>query len=196
MSTFASIGSPGVARSRFRTLSKSDFKIARTCDAKLWFRENGYEDNRAGNAYMQMLAMGGYMVEALACAKRADGILLEYGRDTAEDFRQTLELLRRENVTLFQATLLLGRRLARVDIIEKTGNVIRLLEVKAKSFDGDEHSANIAAGGPGLLRGKRKPHPVSGDWQEKVEDVAFQTIMLENALPGVTVIPYLLLVDK
>jgi hypothetical protein len=185
-----------IAPRRSRTLSKSDFKVARTCDAKLWFRENGFEDDRNGDAYMQMLAMGGYMVEALACAKRPDGILLEYGRDAAEDYRKTLALLQRDEVTLFQATLMYGRRLARVDIIEKRGNVVRLLEVKAKSFDGADHAANIAEGGPGLFRGKKKPHPVISEWLEKLEDVAFQAIMLEHALPDVTVIPYLVLVDK
>jgi CRISPR/Cas system-associated exonuclease Cas4 (RecB family) len=181
---------------RSRTLSKSDFKVARTCDAKLWFRENGFVDDRNGDAYMQMLAMGGYMVEALACAKRPDGILLEYGRDAAEDYRQTLELLERDEVTIFQATLLYGRRLARVDIIEKRGNIVKLLEVKAKSFDGADHAANLADGGHGLFRGKKRPHPILGDWMEKLEDVAFQAIMLEQALPAVTVIPYLVLVDK
>ena len=47
-----------------RTLSKSDFKIARTCDAKLFFRENGYPDAREDDPYLRMLAAGGYMVEA------------------------------------------------------------------------------------------------------------------------------------
>lgn len=48
-----------------RTLSKSDFKIARTCVAKLFFRENHYPDNLGSNQYLALLADGGYMVEAL-----------------------------------------------------------------------------------------------------------------------------------
>src|SRR5512143_488460 len=103
-----------------RTLSKSDYTAARTCDAKLFFRENGYRDSREGDPYLRMLAEGGYMVEALATAKKPGGIALEYGRDYRADFQQTLEYLSRDHVTLFQATLLWNRRLARVDIIEKT----------------------------------------------------------------------------
>ena len=179
-----------------RTLSKSDYKAARTCDAKLFYRENGYISDTAGDAYVQMLAMGGYMVEALACAQRPDGIRVESTGDLALDFHRTLEHLKGENVTLFHATLLQHRRFARVDIIEKRGNIVRLLEVKAKSFDGVAHAANLAEGGAGLLRGKRKPYPVSSDWMEKIEDVAFQAIMLEHALPGLTVVPFLVLVDK
>ncbi len=54
---------------RLRTLSKSDFKLARTCDAKLYYRENGYPDNRESDPYLGLLAEGGYMVEALAKAR-------------------------------------------------------------------------------------------------------------------------------
>jgi len=61
-----------------RTLSKSDFKLARSCDAKLFFRENSYPDNRDINPYLLLLAEGGYMVEALAKAKYRDGVQLEY----------------------------------------------------------------------------------------------------------------------
>ncbi|CAN5892842.1 hypothetical protein BH11GEM1_BH11GEM1_05080 [soil metagenome] len=71
-----------------RTLSKSDYKAARTCDAKLFYRENGYASDTAGDAYVQMLAMGGYLVEALTCAQRADGIRLDSSRDIALDFRE------------------------------------------------------------------------------------------------------------
>src|SRR5712664_2326574 len=115
-----------------RTLSKSDFTLARTCDAKLFFKENRYPDKRDRDAYLSMLAEGGYMVEALAKMKFPCGIQLDYGRDVAADLARTLEHLQQENVTLFEATLLVGRRQARVDVLQKRGNVIRLLEIKAK----------------------------------------------------------------
>jgi hypothetical protein len=179
-----------------RTLSKSDFILARTCDAKLWFRENGYPDNREYDEYMKLLAEGGYMVEALATARYPDGITLEYGGDPAADFDRTLEYLSSPRVTLFQATLLCGRRLARVDIIDKVGDVIRLIEVKAKSFDGSEHAQSLVDGGKGAFRGSRKPNRILETWIPKLEDVTYQTLMLERVLPGVTVQPFLALVDK
>ena len=95
-----------------RTLSKSDFKLARSCDAKLFFRENGYPDSRDINPYLLLLAEGGYMVEALAKAKYADGVQLEYGRGVADDYQRTMDQLGRDQVTLFEATLLIGRQQA------------------------------------------------------------------------------------
>ena len=185
-----------MAMSSLRTLSKSDFTLARSCDAKLYFRENGYPDNRDSNPYLAMLAVGGYMVEALVKARYPDGIQLEYGRDVADDAERTRRALERENVTLFEATLLVGRQQARVDILEKRGNHIRLLEIKSKSIDGDEHRASLAGGKGGVLRGKRAPYSILEAWTQKLEDVTFQVLLLEKTLPGVTIEPFLVLVDK
>jgi hypothetical protein len=179
----------------FRTLSKSDFKVARSCDAKLFFRENGYPDNRDMNPYLALLAEGGYMVEALAKAKYVDGVQLEYGRGVADDYQRTLEELGRDQVTLFEATLLVGRRQARVDILEKNGNTVRLLEVKSKSFDGAEHASLLATGKGGCMRSSRKPFGVLAKWSDYVEDVTFQALLLEKVLPGVVIQPFLVLVD-
>ncbi|MDQ6770231.1 MAG: DUF2779 domain-containing protein [Gemmatimonadota bacterium] len=177
------------------TLSKSDFKLARSCDAKLFFRENGYPDNRDMNPYLALLAEGGYMVEALAKAKYADGVQLEYGRGVADDYQRTFDQLGRDQVTLFEATLLVGRQQARVDILEKNGNTVRLLDVKSKSFDGAEHASLLAAGKGGCMRSSRKPFGVLSKWSEKLEDITFQVLLLEKVLPGVVIQPFLVLVD-
>jgi Domain of unknown function(DUF2779) len=181
---------------RILTLSKSDYKLARTCAAKLFFRENGYPDGRDSDPYLRMLAEGGYMVEALAKARYPNGIQLAYGSDPAADFARTRDALQRDNVTLFEATLIAGRRQARVDILEKRGTVIRLLEVKSKSFDGAEHAQLLATGKAGAFRGVRKPHGILGKWAEKLEDITYQVLLLEQVMPGVTIEPFLVLVDK
>jgi hypothetical protein len=147
------------------------------------------------NPYLALLAEGGYMVEALAKARHPDGVQLEYGRGVAEDCQRTVDHLGRDQVTLFEATLLAGRQQARVDILEKRGNVVRLLEVKSKSFDGAEHALSLASGKAGALRGARKPYGILAKWVETLEDVTFQVLLLERILPGVTIKPFLVLVD-
>jgi hypothetical protein len=178
-----------------RTLSKSDFKLARSCDAKLFFRENGYPDNRDSNPYLALLAEGGYMVEALAKAKYVDGVQLKYGRGVADDYQRTIDQLGRDQATLFEATLLVGRQQARVDILEKKGNTVRLLEVKSKSFDGAEHMLSLSEGRAGALRAIKKPFKIFAKWEEKLEDITFQVLLLEKVLPGVIIKPFLVLID-
>jgi len=178
-----------------RTLSKSDFKLARGCDAKLFFRENGYPDNRDSNPYLALLREGSYMVEALAKAKYADGVQLEYSQSVADDYQRTMDQLGHDQVTLFEATLLVGRQQARVDILEKIGNTVRLLEVKSKSFDGVKHALSLSEGKAGALRGKNKPYKILVDWEEKLQDITFQVLLLEKMLPGVIIKPFLVLID-
>lgn len=178
------------------TLSKSDYALAQSCDTKLYFRENRFPDNKGSSPYLQLLANGGFMVDALARAQRPGGILLEPRWDPLQDFAKTRELLERDSVTIFQATLFAGRRLARVDIIEKTGNTVRLIEVKAKSFDSEEHAADVAKGGKGYFRSNRKPHGYVDKWDEKFEDLTFQVVLFEELFPGLVVQPYLIVVDK
>jgi hypothetical protein len=178
-----------------RTLSKSDFKLARTCEAKLYFRENRYPDNTTDNAFLQLLARGGYMVEALAKAQRPNGIEMAYGRDHAAAWEATRAELSKESVTLFEATLLAGRCLARVDILEKVGNVVRLLEVKAASIDYAAHQESLRSGGNGALRQTRHADRIISDRREYLEDITYQTLLLEQQLPGVEVHPFLLMVD-
>jgi hypothetical protein len=91
--------------------------------------------------------------------------------------------------------LLVGRQQARVDILEKKGNTVRLLEVKSKSFDGAEHLLSLSEGRAGSLRGIRKPYKILGPWAEKLEDITFQVLLLEKSLPGVVVKPFLVLID-
>jgi hypothetical protein len=178
------------------TLSKSDYTLARTCDTKLYFRENRFPDTRASSPYLQLLADGGFMVDALARAQRADGVLLEPTWDAVADFAKTCELLERDTVTIFQATLLSGKRFARVDIIEKRGDDVSLIEVKAKSFDRVAHADDLAAGGKGEFRAKRKPHAHLAAWLPKFEDLTFQVLMFEKLFPAVRVRPYIVLIDK
>lgn len=176
------------------TLSKSDYTLARTCDTKLYFRENRFPS--ASNPYLELLRNGGFMVDALARAQRPGGVLLETTHDPLQDFARTRELLECDTVTLFQATLVSGRRLARVDIIEKTGADVRLIEVKAKSFDSGDHEADIAKGGKGEFRSNKKPFAHIADWVLKFEDLTYQVLLFEKLFPHLTVHPVLMIVDK
>jgi len=165
-------------------LSKSDFKVARTCGTKLYYRKLGYPSTKDENPYLEFLADGGYMVETIA------KLLFPGGRETGYDsddhgFSETIAALRGGEVVLFEATLIFAGLLARVDILEKTGNRFRLIEVKAKGFNSE---ADV------LFRGKRGG--ILSEWCEYLEDVTFQTLVLQSLFPGATVEPHLCLVDK
>src|SRR6185437_11485270 len=168
-------------------LSKSDFKVARTCGTKLYYRKLRYRSKFDDDPYLEFLADGGYMVETIAKLLFPDG--KEIGFDSGDEaIALTREALKQENVTLFEATFLFGQLLARVDILEKRGSHFRLIEVKAKGFNSQESD------GLGPFRGKRGN--ISSKWQPYLEDVTFQTHILRSVYPNAKVTPYLCLVDK
>ena len=180
------------------TLSKSDFKLARTCATKLYYRELKYPDS-VDDEYLRWLAEGGFMVEAIARLSYPEGVSMEYGRDHAAAWRATLEQLQQDEVTLFEATIIVGLRLVRVDILKKRGNVVELLEVKAKGYKDEEADKRIAKTGS-MFRALRKSngrYPLIADLQAKyLEDITYQVDVVREAFPSLEVRPRLVFVNK
>src|SRR5579871_1203744 len=167
-------------------LSKSDFKVARTCGTKLYYKKLRYPSKMDDDPYLEFLADGGYMVETIAKLLFPEGTELEFDSNEAAA-EATWQALKEDTVTLFEATLVFGQLLARVDILEKRGNQFRLIEVKAKGFD-------PASGGLSPFRGARGD--ILSKWRPYLEDVTFQTHILQSVFPDSRVTPCLCLVDK
>jgi hypothetical protein len=168
-------------------LSKTDFKVALTCATKLYYRKLAYPSARDDDEYLQFLAVGGYMVEAIAKLLYPEGVEIRFDKGPEESAAETMWVFQtHETVTLFEATLLFGQKLARVDILRKQGNELELIEVKAKLIDSSQerHPFRGANG------------QITADWQPYLEDVAFQYSVLAQLFPMANIVPYLCLVDK
>ena len=73
-------------------LSKSDFKVARTCGTKLYYRKLKYPTTLDDDPYLEFLADGGYMVEAIADKVARDEKRRAFIDDAAKslsDFKRT-----------------------------------------------------------------------------------------------------------
>jgi hypothetical protein len=87
-------------------LSKTDFKVARTCATKLYYKKLGYPSVRDEDKYLQFLARGGYMVETIAKICYPEGIEIEFDKGLEQSAAETMRLLETdETITLFEATL-------------------------------------------------------------------------------------------
>jgi hypothetical protein len=159
------------------TLSKSDFQLASTCPKKLVYKKQGYPTTNDTNEYMEMLAKGGYVVGLMATLQYPDGV--EITGNTKEAIEKTNEYLKKENCVLFEAAIQSGEKLIRVDILQKIGNKINLIEVKAKSHDTEDD--------------KYKQEKLL---EKYIEDVAFQYLVMTEALPEYEINPYLFMPDK
>lgn len=171
-------------------LTKSAFRVALSCPTKLYYLASNYPTAKEENEYLKLLAEGGYMVGALAQLFYPAGVVVPKTGDPVSDFNETKSLLAAGDTVLFEATLLSGRKLAVTDILERKGDVLRLIEVKSKSFDSLEAGADAAS----IFRNKKGE--ISSEWKEYLYDITFQFAVLSECFPTYKVEPFLILVDK
>lgn len=172
-----------------RLFTKSAFKQALFCPASLYYyydREH-YANQNNEDDFLQALADGGNQVGNLAkvyykVGKGADIQVLDYDRS----LEITRELLRNQDINIAEAAFRWENCFVRADIIEKKGDSINLIEVKAKSWDPAVDS----------FTQKTNSNKVNTGILEYVYDVAFQKYVIQNACPGYKVHAYLMLADK
>jgi hypothetical protein len=168
-----------------RYLTKSRFKLAVSCPTKLYYagKPDQFADANADNAFLAALADGGFQVGELAKLMHPDGIEVT-ATSNAEALAQTANLLQQHTVTLFEPAIAHGDCLVRVDILRKVGDVVELIEVKAKSFASNDAYAFRAK------RGK-----LDAGMLPYLQDVAFQKHVLSLAHPTWQIRSHLMLAD-
>ena len=168
-----------------RYLTKSRYKLAKECPTKLFYtgKTSEYANQKLEDSFLQALAEGGYQVGELAKHYFPGGHdikTLDYDQAVSE----TNDLLKQENVTIYEAAITHGDYFIRADVLVKTGSSIDLIEVKAKSFT------------PGKDSFLNKNGSMTAKWMPYLEDVAFQKYVMLQAFPDHTIKAHLMLVDK
>lgn len=171
--------------SKKRYLTKSRFKLACECPAKLFYTgKKAYANQKLDDSFLLALAEGGFQVGDLAKCYFPEGhdiTTLDYEKA----LEQTNKLLELENVTIYEAAIATDNLFIRVDVIVKSGNTLHLYEVKAKSFNpNDEEPFH------------NKNGTIKSAWKPYLYDVAFQKYVIRQALPQYSVDAHLMLADK
>lgn len=170
-----------------RVLTKSRFKLGLECPNKLFYTsKREYTNKKSGDPFMKALSKGGFQVEELAKMHYPDGVFINTEHHEYEKAAKlTYQTLQLENVVVFEAAFLVDGYFIRTDILVKTGNKVRLIEVKAKSFDpNDEHTFLGKGGG------------LTAKWKSYLFDLAFQKWVIQKAYPSFQVEAFLMLADK
>lgn len=170
---------------RKRYLTKSRFKLALECPAKLFYTGKAeYANQKLEDSFLLALAEGGFQVGELAKCYFPGGhdiITLDHEQALA----QTNELLQADQVTIYEAALAVGTLFIRADILVKDGSHLELYEVKAKSFNPEKATPFLT--GKGTIDAKWKPY---------LYDVAFQKHVINRVFPQYEVSAYLMMADK
>ncbi len=170
-----------------RVLTKSRFKLGLECPNKLYYtKKKEYADTKVSDTFLEALAEGGFQVEELARMHYPNGILIE-GNDWDYEllWKQTQELLKQENIIIYEAAFLIDGLFIRTDVLVKKGNDIELIEVKAKSFEPDNENLFIGKRG-GMI----------SSWKPYLFDIAFQKYVIQLCFPQWKIQSYIMMADK
>lgn len=171
-----------------KRLTKSRFKVGSECSRKLFYLDNKqYGNKKTDDSFLNALAEGGFQVGELAKCYHPKGIQISE-KDYETSITKTKILLAEQSATIFEAAIGFDQYFVRVDILKKYGDMIELIEVKAKSFDSAEEVNFFSK------RGKKKS--IKSDWEEYLIDITFQTFVLRKAFPKLKVTSFIMLADK
>ena len=176
-----------------RFLTKSRFKLALDCPTKLYYagRANEYANANLDDPFLAALAKGGFQVGELAkCYYPGGHDIKTLNKDQA--VQQTTELLKQKNVVIFEAAICFENLFIRVDILEKIGNTLNLIEVKSKSANPNTFADELW----GKREFKNGEYKLNGTWKSYIYDVAFQAHVIKNAFPKFKLSSYLMCADK
>ena len=156
------------------------------CPTKLFYtrKESEYKNTKGENEFLEALAEGGFQVGKMAMLLYPDGVEIS-SKSNQDALDQTSEFIQsHDQIVLFEPAFEFANLFVRVDVLIKSGNLIELIEVKAKSFDTDNPDIE---GARTTIKSGILPY---------IEDVAFQKYVVSNALPSTTVNTFLMMPDK
>lgn len=168
-----------------RYLTKSRFKLAVECPAKLYYTgKQEYPDQKLEDSFLLDLAEGGFQVAELARCYFPGGHHIKT-LNYQEALSETRKLLEQDQVTIFEAAIAAGSLFIRADILVKEGNRLELFEVKAKSVDLSQGNPFVNTNG-GFY----------SSWTPYLIDVAFQKYVIQEAFPQLECRACLMMADK
>lgn len=157
------------------------------CPNKLYFTgKEEYANNKTEDSFLEALAQGGFQVEELARLSYPRGILIKGDDWDYENLHcQTQELLKQENIIIYEAAFLVNGLFIRTDILVKKGDVVELIEVKAKSYQPDDEY---------IFVGKRGN--IVKSWKPYLFDIAFQKYVMQLCFSNWRISSFIMMADK
>ena len=167
-----------------RYLTKSRFFSAIDCPTKLFYiGKKEYRNLNNEDSFLASLAQGGYQVGALAKFLFKNGIEI-VDKSHEASIKITEELLKKDNVVIYEAAIKFKNFFIRVDILEKKGDQLRIYEAKAKSYNSLLPDMEGARGG------------IKSEYLSYLQDIAFQTWVLQQAFPKSEISSFLVMPNK
>lgn len=161
-------------------LTKSKFKEGLICPIRL---TNRFIDEHEEDPFLLSLADGGFQVEALSRLHYKGGVFIKENNNEA--IQKTNKYLKKEEAIIYEAAFKYENLFIRTDIFVQSKNSIKIIEVKAKSFDSRINDFFF-----------KKRGGIEPTWIPYLFDLSFQKYVLENIFPEKEIKACFMLADK
>lgn len=157
-----------------KNLSKTRFTTSLGCETKAYYHANKETYANEISIIEKFRFFQGNQVGELVkfWYKKKEPLAIEI-ESVREDqqIEETLSLLKKDRVTIFEATLKYSNLIIRIDVLQKIGNIIKVIEAKSSKYN--ETNEKL-----------------------KLPDIAFQSYVISLIFPNYEIEPYLLFLDK
>ena len=159
------------------------FRAGLGCPVKLYYKANDYPEDHSGFPFIAHNRLNRNQFKALVRSLHPGGVHIDVpGSDDADNV--TTEYLRGTDVIVYDAVIVWQDVRARIDVLEKKGDEVKLLYVQTKAFNPYKHR---------LTNHQGQIYP---KWADYLTDIAFQMYVLHKLYPRWKIRPYLVLPNK
>lgn len=163
--------------------TKHLFGAGLECPTKLYYYSEGYPESKRSLPFIEHARYNKRLLEALLESSYPDGLMVEEAtvKKAAE---QTAVYLQRKKVVVFDAIFEYRQMMARLPVIVKEGEDLRIYHIQTKAFDSRKHRLANAKG------------QMYSKWRRYLIDFAYQLYLVKKNWPGLHIHPFLVMPEK
>lgn len=173
----------GKFNDRNEYLTRHLFGVGMECPAKLYYYRQDYPQNQQSRPFIKHAVYNKRLLTALCRSVYPNGIFVE-GKQVKIVASKTHQLLKKDEVVLFDAVFEYQQMMARLPIVYKTGNQLTIFYVRTKAYDSRKHSITDAEG------------YINSKWEKYILDFAYQVYLIQNSLFDLDIQAILVMPEK
>lgn len=168
---------------RTNYFTKHLFKAGLECPTKLYYKAESYPEDQRSLPFIEHAVYNKRLLKSLLRSAYPDGIFVN--EDSVSDaFEQTQTFLKRKDAVLFDAVFIFDKMMAKLPVIERSGEKLKIFQIQTKAFGSGKHKLINRYGN------------IYSKWRDYLLGFAYQVYIISKIYPDLKLIPVLVLPDK
>jgi len=163
--------------------TKHLFRVGIECPTKLYYHSKNYPQDIRSLPFIEHASYNKRLLEALLRSIYPGGIQVDE-ESVLKASEKTSRLLKQQNQVIFDAVFEYHQMMARLPLVVKSGDELKVFHVETKAFDSRKHQLSNARG------------QIYSKWRRYLLDFAYQLFLIKKAWADLTLHPILVMPEK